>query len=523
MSIERAFKPWFQKPTARTRQIRPIRDFHLQPLEGRIALSGAMPGTIADVPASPAGDQSAFVQVSSAHDATAQPRERVTVLRLTADDSGAASPFALPQPTGAPIGTAPDSTVLTSVSAGNAGSQPSTTPDQTKSSSQTTQPESGPATDPVPPGPTEPDLLPTPSPAVKIAQTNVAEDVFDPGLLGPLAWADSEEQVSGLVDGGGEVEGPAIYAAGKSTSVLSAQQDVAEELGIGSYSDFPGALALRAFSFAGPHVLDPHHGMQTVDAQNNSILAGTLPWRSLLSGLDFPDRTASDEHQRFAELSPLEQSWPLALVATLWTTHSWAPFSPGAGGQSTDRSERHLETTTPLSSWKAYVMRLDSACERSYSDICEGLKSRASAHASRESSSRELAGSALWRMPMVPMAGTEWPGASQGVSRTDGRSPSDQEIAAPDADFAEPRAAAGELGPTPLSQRDSERGAEPGSAIPAAVPIVTVITGSTVVAGWFFTRGASWPRRRGEQTGSRKGQVARGIATRAPTIVRASH
>jgi hypothetical protein len=500
MSIERAFKPWFQKPTARVRQIRPIHGFHLQPLESRIALSGGMLVPLADVPASPAGNQSAFVQVSSAHDTTAQTRERDAVQRFDADGSDTASPFAMAQPTGGLVGIAPGAASSTTVDAANQGPQGPAPPDQTDSGPQSPQNDSDTGTDESPPGPSEPDPSATPGPTARIAQTNVAEDQFDPGLLGPLAWADFDDQFSGLVDGGAEVEGPLTYTAGLSPSVLSAQPDVADETGVGGYPDFPAAGAWRAFSFAGHDELESLHGIQTVDVRNNSIMAGTMPWRSLLSGLNLPDKTALDEHQRFAELGPLEQSSPLALVATLWTTSSGASVSPGPGDQSAGRSDRHLETAAPLSSWNVYVMRLDEACEPSYRDICQGLTALARATPSSESSSRELAG---WPMPIVPMARGEWLGASREALRTDGCSPSDQVIVAPDADLDGPRAAAGELGSASRSGRDPQRGAEPGRAVPGPVPIVTVITGSTLVAGWFWTRRASWPRRRAEQTDSR--------------------
>ena len=556
MAIERVFKFWLHNRTARARPIRPISGFRLQPLEGRIALSAGLqipvagvpasassvPGAsvaefqvssghdafahfhplesrtaltaglqvpLADAPPSTAAEHSASVadfRVSPGHDVFTQSREADTDQERTADSSGASSTAALTQPASASMGVGPSATILTTVEPGNQGAQASPPSNPSGSSSQAApdgNPDGGP--DQSQQGPSEPDPPATPDPGVSVAQTNGAEDEFDPGLLDPLAWIDSEaDQFSGEADDDGEAEDPFTYAPDLSSSGYSIQQDIADETGIGSYSDYLAGRAWSVFSFeltfSGRDELDPRHGMQTVDAQNNSIMAGTIPWRRLLSGLNLPDRTALDEHQRFPALGPLEQSSPLALVATLWTTPSWAGFSSGEGGQLADRLDRHPEAPTPLASWNVYVMRLDDACERSYRGISQGLIAMAGATRSSELSSREPADGALWPMPIVPMARADRVGASRDAVRTDGGSLSDQGIVAPDADLAGPSAAAGELESPSRSQRDPQFGAEPGRAVLGTVPIVTVITGSTLVAGWFWSRRASWPRIHRENT-----------------------
>lgn len=478
MSIERAYKPWLRNPTPRVREIRPIRGFHLLALEGRIALSAALQTALADMPASAVGDIGSFggdVQPSPAQDATARSRVLETDQRLVTNTSDDNLRGAVAGTRGIPVGVAT-----------NAG-PPEPPPRESDRGIETT-----------PQGPREPDLPTTPDPTLRIAQANVAEDGFDPGLLGPLAWTYSEHELLNLVEGDLEVEDPVNYTAGPSLSGLSAQEQVAGETGSLSYPDFLAAGAWRSFSFDPPILsqawLKSLHDAQTVDAQNASIMAGTMPFRSLLSGVDLPDQTASDAQQRFAELGPLEQSSPLALVATLWTMPSMTPFSPDLRNQPGERGDRHLETAAPLASWNVYVMGLDHAFERSYRIICERLMAGAGTTPISESSRSELAGRSEWSMPMVPMASAESFGGGQEALPIGGRSQSDDVILAPETELIGPSAAAGGTASPPRTQRDSQRGTATERAIPASVPIVAVITGSTVIAGWLWARRASWPR-----------------------------
>jgi hypothetical protein len=497
MSIERVHKTWFRNRTARVREIRTIRGFHLLALESRIALSAAL----ADVPASPAGDVGSFVadvQGSPAEDGTAQAIERDADQRLIVDTSAATLPGAPAQPTGASMGVDPNGGSMTPLGNGTPDFQVLGATDQTDSSPQSPSRESDGGADTPPQGPSEPELPVTPDPTVRIAQTDVAEDKFDPGLLDPLAWTDSEDQFSDVFLGETDVEDPLDYTVGLSLLGLSAQQEIADGIGIGCYPDYLAAGAWRSFSFE-PSILSQREleslrDMQTVDAQNESIMAGTMPSRSLLSGLNLPDQAPSDAHQRFAELGPLEQSSPLALVATLWTMPSFTPSSPDPRSQPAERGDRHPDSATPLASWNVYVMGLDHAFERSYRDICQGLTAGARTTSLSESSHRELEGWSEWRMPVVPMARVETLGGCREALRTDGRSQSDHVIIAPEADFIGPSAAASDLNSPSCSQRDPQHPAAAGRAIPAAVPIVSVIAGGALIAGWFWTRRAIWQR-----------------------------
>jgi hypothetical protein len=105
-----------------------------------------------------------------------------------------------------------------------------------------------------------------------------------------------------------------------------------------------------------------------------------------------------------------------------------------------------------------------------------------------------LAARPEWRMPVVPIASAEWFGAGPEALRPD------RSILAPEADSVRPSPAVGE----PESQSGSDRDPQLGSEARQAVPIVTVITGSTLFAGWLWTRRASSPRHRVRDSGSRE-------------------
>jgi hypothetical protein len=476
----------------------------LQSLESRIALSAALQTALADIPASHARGVSSFVadiQLSPAKDATAQARLPNSTQQLVVDTAAATLPRALAEPASDPMGIDPGSGSMTTLGDGNTDFQALGVVDQTDSSPEPPPQESDGGAGTPPQGPSQPDLQPTPDPTARIAQISIAEDKFDPGLLDPLAWTDSEDQFSDAFTGATDALDSVDFSLGLSLLGLSPQQELAVAVGIRSYPDLLAAGARGSFSFESSILsqkdLESIHDTQGVDTQNESIIAGTMPFGSLLSGLNLTQQTAPDAHQRFAELGPLEQSSPLALVATLWTVPSLTPFSADPRNRTGERVHRQPETATPLASWDVYVMGLDHAFERTYRDICQGLTAGAPITPQSESSHRTPEGGSEWRMPLVPMASSESRRAYPEASQIDGRSQSDQMILAPEAIFLGPSAAPGELGSAVHSECDLERGGAAEPAIRASVPVVTVITGSVLIAGWFWARSASRPRHRG--------------------------
>jgi hypothetical protein len=494
MSIEAIFKFWPYSKAARVRRIRPVRDWSLQLLESRIALSAGPQLPLAEVPDSPPGyvsSSDAQDLASSGHDATPQSRSLDTDQQLVTDPD-ATSPGPTPQPTGTQMGVDPD--------AANPDPQADSTTDQTDSSSDPSQPGSDGGADQSSQD-VEPNIPATAGPTLSVAQPSGAGNDFNPGLLDPLAWIDAEDPSSDLDDGDSEIEETNDFTGIPSSSDFTTLQAVADETGLGGA---PASLvkgAWRVFSFETFSLSDVGRESlrdpQTPDVHNDLIIADAMPSRTLLSGLDRPDQTASDSVERSAELSPLEHSSPLALVATLSTTPSRNPPYSQPGNQPADPPDRYLDAVTPLSSWSVYVMGLDQAFERSCRDICQGANARASSTPSSESARGESVGGPEWRMPIVPIASAAWFGADP-EALPHSRARSVRSILAPEADRVGLSPAAGERESPSGSDRDPQLGSEARQS----VPIVTLITGSTLVAGWLWTRRASSPRNHAKDSGS---------------------
>jgi hypothetical protein len=510
MVTQRVFKFWLRDRTARARRIRGARGFEFQSLEPRIALSASPQIALPHVLASPTGYvglQSALVQALPAHYTLDEPRALNTNQQRFNANSDAAQ-VSLARSSGAQIGIDHNIAVLMDAGTGNPASTPTSPAKPNGPVAQPTSGESGGVVDPPQPAPTEPDPIATPDPIVRVTQTNSPQEEFDPGLLDPLAWTSSDDEFSFQFENGVGIEDPLIYTANTSSSPFATQTEVADETGIGGYPGYMAVGAWRAISFEMSTLsrqdFDFLRDARSADLQSNSVMAGTMLSKNLLSAINLFDQTAVT-HERFAELSPLEQSSPLALVATLWTAPSWTPFYPQKGSQNGDRADRHRETASSLSSWKAYVMGVDEAFERNCRDVCQGLSAGAAQPLSASTPS-EHAGSAEWRMPVVPMSVPAWLGAGRDGLLPPGRARCDQAVPSPEeARLGAAYDARESESPSRLSE--AHESADLAKAVSTSVPILALVTSSTLIAGWFWTRRASWGSRSpdSKQSSSRHG------------------
>ena len=279
--------------------------------------------------------------------------------------------------------------------------------------------------------------------------------------------------------------------------VLSAQRDVADETGIGGYPASPAFAGWRAISFEMSVLsqeFESHHGVWTVDVENNSIMAGTMPSRSLLTALDLlnQDRPTNSSISPSSARSSSPRHW-------LWLPPCGRRLTalrslPGAGNQSDDRPDRLRETVNPVSPWTVYVMGLDQAFDRSCRDICQGLFTEAGPTASSESGGRPSAVGPEWRMSVVPMAESDRLDAGRGAMRQGAFPRSDTFMVTADPDFVSNAASATEPELPSGSDRHAQSESNLEHAVPPSFSIVTVIAGSILIAGWCWTRRASSPR-----------------------------
>jgi hypothetical protein len=316
-------------------------------------------------------------------------------------------------------------------------------------------------------------------------------------LLDPLAWIDSEDDAYDEVTNLTDFDIPLVSAAGSSSSVPPTQIDVANEFGLGARLDFVAASGWRVFAVESLTLsrdeIQLMEARRSVHSHNDPVIAGLMPWNSLLSGLELSGRT-SDLHQRNAELSPLERSSPLALVATLWTEPSGGRYAPDLESHPLGGATRNTEAAPAPPDWKLYVLDLEQALKASYRDVCQGLTCETTTTNRGQAPRSEPADRVEW-LPILPGASAESLGLGHEASQSDGRSESIHAIPA-----------AGDLEAAPASRGDRPSSTELGGGeLPAAtVPFLSAIVASSLVAGWLWARRSGSPRRRGLRNGFSK-------------------
>jgi hypothetical protein len=246
-------------------------------------------------------------------------------------------------------------------------------------------------------------------------------------LLDPLAWTVIDDEAFADVTDSFDADedpiepGDVLIAAGVST-----QMDRTDEIGIGGALDSRSATGSRGY-FAvlappGPDEAQSLLDSFTIGLPNDSIAAGTTPWRSFAKGGNLHEASGADDHSQIAELSPLDHSAPLALAATLWITPSAVRAGPEPVARNSGATARRLDTVEASPAWKVYVMGLDQALEQSYREVRRGLSAEAGSMIER--SRFEAAGGLEWRGPIVPAASPRAIESSSEASRTGSGAPS---------------------------------------------------------------------------------------------------
>ena len=519
MSVERIKKPWRSSPPARIARVRPLLGFYLQPLENRIALSStaqAAPAQVLVLRSDDPGSPAAVVRDKIAHGDSASTGSELGDQPSVAD---VANPplAAKDKPAGATIGVtstaAPDTSLPDDanndppiLAQPQVGPFTSTAPDSEASVDNSSDGNDSPALEPAP---VDQSLIPTP--AGRNAQTYVAVDDLISGLLDPLAWTQSQNDLLEAAADEASIDDPLPAVVGLLTSGLSTRKDLVDEIGIGGRVDIMSASGWRAFSLDSSafrrdlvQALDDAHSFET---QHESIMAGTMPLRTLLNALELADQNDSGERGRVAELSPVKRSASLAMVATLWTVRPDVRYSPDPGDGTSGPAIGSLESAKQVSSWKTYVMGLDRAFERTCRNICETLAVEPGSPAG-EPTRREPADRIDWRGPIVPSNRADWIENGQGAARGRGPIQSGRDMPPPEAELLEPAPAAGDTGSPTATSRDPDPVALARRAPPAVLPALSIFASGALAAGWLWARRLNWARRRTAETSDAKAQAA---------------
>ncbi len=425
MSVSRIVDPWIRLRVRRPRQLRLARRLALEQLENRTALAGGLGLSVISVPAEigsalapswwghdaierddgspasppPAGAGSAgagTLVVAAVHGDSSVPAAQegswfravhaessfaaAGVKNSSLKDANAVVPGAdadAVTSAGRLDGPTPVTDAGT-VDGGQSNPDPITGPSQGGSSGGTnTPPESqGQLAGPTPTDPTG-----------QIFQTNGAEDQVNPGLMDPLAWTVADEQPLGEGTESFDGEDPLLPIVGAGAAGPSTLMDRLDEIAIGGPSDYHSIAGWRANSFESlePGDFQPgnlRHPLR-IDPREDSIAAGTAPWRGLLSGSAPDVESGLSDQEHIAELSPLAGSISLALAATLWSTPARIQTGPRPGKTGLAAGAKgHVDVEPTTASWKVFVMGLDRAFDRSYAEVHRGLSAETFARAS---------------------------------------------------------------------------------------------------------------------------------------------
>jgi hypothetical protein len=220
------------------------------------------------------------------------------------------------------------------------------------------------------------------------------------------------------------------------------------------------------------------------------IIGGGVSLNVLLIGPDMSVNTEPGGVEQVAELVPLPQS-SLALAATLWSVPSDFPTASGrwdasSAGKADDADARQA----PASSWVLFVTGMDQALEQTSRDIRDGILS----HDGRQSANEGPPGGPDelidWQGPILPAGQGGLPEPKSKLPRTD------------------PGATFGEAGQgTVRTQRNARPHSDDGQPVVlGAMPMISAVSISTLIAGWF------WRKR---QRGRRLGLGGRGSTDRS--------
>jgi hypothetical protein len=215
-----------------------------------------------------------------------------------------------------------------------------------------------------------------------------------------------------------------------------------------------------------------------------SITIGGLSLTNLLSGPDVSALTDPDSLEQVAELVPLPES-ALALAATLWTVPSDLPTSTPRWQSPAHAAIDGNARANAASSWTLFVAGVDQALEQTYREIQENIPCTQGRYANGDTTSPDEP--LEWQGPILPAARRRVLETIPKVSQT-----SRQE--------SDGRAGQGTTPTrltTPLSSEDSP------PIVLGAMPLISVVSLSTVIAGWIWRKRQQWHRSRLGKAASR--------------------
>jgi hypothetical protein len=291
------------------------------------------------------------------------------------------------------------------------------------------------------------------------------------------------------------------HTSGRSLSFFVTEPSVP----VDSSAELPGTGALSYLASAGEATLDTALLASAVDEvlawEENatepvlpgSITAGGLSLSVLLGGPDMPVRTDPAGLEQVVELVPLPET-SLALAATLWTVSADSP----AVGPRWDRpagpdGDRAEPSQSPLP-WALYMTGVDQALEQTCRDIRQGILSDRGVETGDEDSARGPDDLLEWQGPILPAAPAPRTVSDRGPTRPD------RAHALENTDDRSART-------TENSKRDSSDGPR---VVLGAMPMLSVVSISTVIAGWF------WKKRRQSRRPGQAENASRGSWERVP-------
>ena len=219
---------------------------------------------------------------------------------------------------------------------------------------------------------------------------------------------------------------------------------------------------------------------------SGSIITGGISLNILLSDPDAPIQTEPAGLEQFAELVPLPES-SLALAATLWTVPSDSSTSSPSRELSAATAADPDARSTSASSWVLLVTGTDQALEQTNRDICDGISFHGIRQPDTEGRSRGPDELLEWQGPILP--------AAQGQSPD--TEPESRRIG-PGATFDHARQQ------TVPTRHGSQLHSEDRQAnILGFMPMLSVVSVSTVIAGWIYRQRQRLRRPRPRGNGSR--------------------
>jgi hypothetical protein len=300
------------------------------------------------------------------------------------------------------------------------------------------------------------------------------------GLSGFQTNLNSEESdmsIGGLMETGGPIDGFSTWMATPLATGRELSSIVTEPmLQLDSSSDAPNMNGLFYLASAGWSTSAFDGALVWEESSTEAILpgsitAGGVSLNILLADPDVPIRTEPDSLEQVAELIPLPET-SLALAATLWTVASDSPTSrPQSDLPSATGADSAALLASPSSSVN-FVIGVDQALEQTCRDIREVILYSHNGPRENESRSSGQDEPLEWQAPILP-AGQE----GSPVDETGSPLPSGT-------------GTFGEAGTMTLqSQEESPPDSHNGSPVVVwAVPMISVVSISTVIAGWFWNK-----------------------------------